>query len=244
MFNAMMVFSLSILVDGDQIIYDDDHRYGCPYDKPVSEHHCDIDSRLLCSYDVIRCCGFLVATMEAQCRYNHWKVSHFHLQGCNQCLGTEGGICGHLIGDCQIGLVCTTDTTEVSNNFGQCVLPTSQSICERLRYEAELLPCTVNKCYIPQCESNGAFANTQCFDGLCWCVNNFGDEIYGTKTRSDRNLNNCPVHLCPEECDLTANVICGTDGNTYLNECELSSMACHNPKLHLSVACHKACPCT
>lgn len=47
--------------------------------------------------------------------------------------------------------------------------------------------------YIPKCKDSGAFEPKQCWGptGLCWCVDNDGQEIPRTKTRNHRLLK-CP----------------------------------------------------
>ena len=37
--------------------------------------------------------------------------------------------------------------------------------------------------------------------------------------------------------------VCGTDGETHANACELEIAACYNPQMNITVACKGRCPC-
>ena len=45
--------------------------------------------------------------------------------------------------------------------------------------------------FVPQCKPDGSFENKQCHasTGQCWCVDNNGNEWFGTRTRGELNCN-------------------------------------------------------
>lgn len=74
--------------------------------------------------------------------------------------------------------------------------------------------------FIPQCKDSGEFEEKQCWGstGYCWCVDENGSEIQGTKTRGDpkckssgknhlvepRNRVTCIVQIMLNETDKTS----------------------------------------
>lgn len=56
---------------------------------------------------------------------------------------------------------------------------------------------------IPNCDDDGNYLPTQCADGECWCVDNYGTEIPKSRDQS-RKVQNCTVLKESIDClDLT-----------------------------------------
>ena len=45
-------------------------------------------------------------------------------------------------------------------------------------------------------------------------------------------------------CPLTFEPVCGSDGQTYPNDCSLKLASCQNPRRRITSQCKRACPCT
>ena len=44
-------------------------------------------------------------------------------------------------------------------------------------------PILPRDAFIPSCGEDGAFKDTQCHEGYCWCVNRRGKKVANTRTR-------------------------------------------------------------
>lgn len=44
--------------------------------------------------------------------------------------------------------------------------------------------------FIPQCNGDGGYDDIQCYKGICWCTNNRGTEMPGTRIRGKPNCKN------------------------------------------------------
>ena len=40
------------------------------------------------------------------------------------------------------------------------------------------------RAFLPSCDKDGEYKNTQCHGRYCWCINRRGKEVIGTRTRS------------------------------------------------------------
>lgn len=68
----------------------------------------------------------------------------------------------------------------------------------------------------PKCDNEGNYAPSQCFDGDCWCVDNFGTELPGTRGRGN-STQDCESIRKNSDClDLTCRM--GCDYGFVLNE--------------------------
>ena len=70
----------------------------------------------------------------------------------------------------------------------------NQTKCEKVRELAEKLAKSEfgdlkTGAYVPSCEKDGSYSKTQCHKstGFCWCVNENGEEIPGTKVKGSLN---------------------------------------------------------
>ena len=61
--------------------------------------------------------------------------------------------------------------------------------CEELSSQA--LPNGLVGAFVPECNADGSFKSEQCWGstGYCWCVDEHGDEIPGTKVRGKPDCN-------------------------------------------------------
>ena len=67
-------------------------------------------------------------------------------------------------------------------------------------YAANLTDCQLDRLHAagrpgqfqPECTNDGQYKPVQCENGICWCVDRFGNEIYGTKTYG------APQSKCPD----------------------------------------------
>lgn len=66
---------------------------------------------------------------------------------------------------------------------------------------ANLTACQLERLYAsgrpsqfqPECTVNGKYKTVQCERGICWCVDQYGNELYGTKTYGT------PQSSCPDK---------------------------------------------
>ena len=42
------------------------------------------------------------------------------------------------------------------------------------------------RAFLPSCDENGEYKDTQCHGRYCWCINRRGKEVVGTRTRSKK----------------------------------------------------------
>ncbi|XP_072038714.1 uncharacterized protein [Amphiura filiformis] len=106
------------------------------------------------------------------------------------------------------------------------------SKCEREASEAgPLIPGR----FIPQCTETGEYESRQCHGstGHCWCVNEIGEELEGTRIRGQPECEPLP---CPFACGYIFKPVCGSNGRTFANECALRRHQCLEPELNLTLS--------
>ena len=85
--------------------------------------------------------------------------------------------------------------------------------------------------YVPQCTSNGEYEKMQCHSstGHCWCVDKqTGREIGGTRKPAGNKVD---CSTCVKPCHSTRKEVCGSNGETYPNECEFENAKCKDQSL-------------
>ncbi|XP_069681934.1 balbiani ring protein 3-like [Periplaneta americana] len=175
------------------------------------------------------------------------------------CLPKKPGQCPYLIPvtagsceyECRSDLNCNGTTKCCSNGCGtQCVEPVMLTACQHkraiLEHKAHETGIPARQLYLPKCrEEDGSFEPVQCHPVTrqCWCVDNKGDELPGTRAPPDVQPScevqrNCPLLKCVpcdhgyqldgagcQTCicrDPCAEITCRGDGET----CRLVEVSC------------------
>ena len=63
------------------------------------------------------------------------------------------------------------------------------SLCTKDQVQASAWSADLSIVFSPACNDDGGFKTVQCqkSTGYCWCVDDRGNEIWGTKTRGQAN---------------------------------------------------------
>ncbi|KAJ9582850.1 hypothetical protein L9F63_022809 [Diploptera punctata] len=135
------------------------------------------------------------------------------------CLPNKPGQCPYLVPvgngscdyECRSDLNCNGSEKCCSNGCGtQCIAPVMLTACQHrraiLEHKAHETGIPASQMYLPQCrEEDGSFEPVQCHpkSRQCWCVDNKGDELPGTRAPPDvqpscaGNIpSNCPAFRC------------------------------------------------
>lgn len=130
--------------------------------------------------------------------------------------GTDGSDIDSCQYECRSDSHCDTNKKCCSNGCGtQCIEPQLKTACQHLQtiqyHQAIELGVPAKQKYIAQCDENtGRFKEVQCGpDNVCWCVDEQGNEVIGTKTVngakpncfSRQSPNTCPMYKCSVNCE-------------------------------------------
>lgn len=130
--------------------------------------------------------------------------------------GTDGSDVDSCQYECRSDSHCETNKKCCSNGCGtQCIEPQLKTACQHLQtiqyHQAVELGIPAKQKYIAQCdEITGKFTEIQCGpQNGCWCVDDQGNEIIGTKTfngatpncYSRQTSSSCPMYKCSANCE-------------------------------------------
>ncbi|XP_063231610.1 balbiani ring protein 3-like [Bacillus rossius redtenbacheri] len=137
------------------------------------------------------------------------------------CLPKKIGQCPYLIPvtsgscdyECKSDINCNGTAKCCSNGCGtQCVEPVVMTACQHqrtiLQHRAHEMGTPAGRLYIPQCrESDGGYEPVQCHprSRQCWCVDEKGEEVSGTRAPPDvqpscHAPSECPLYKCSTNC--------------------------------------------
>jgi len=177
----------------------------CPYGYEVDEAGCE---RCQCH----KPCQNIICQANEVCTMIHVNcTSNEYCPAVPACLTIKPGQCPYLIpqsSDCTLqcrnDYECSFNEKCCSNGCGtQCVIPMRATACQHSRAIAEHLAREsgepARRIYIPTCEPNGTFKEIQCHNAMCWCVDQEGTEISGTRSPVSSGPPYCKLpRICPE----------------------------------------------
>ncbi|XP_055333296.1 uncharacterized protein LOC129584903 [Paramacrobiotus metropolitanus] len=105
-----------------------------------------------------------------------------------------------------------------------CMAAITKTACQ---VHAELfgkLAATSPRLPVPRCDAKGSYEEQQCFNGLCWCVDNLGREQPGTRTKEGRPLDCAKPRECNPQCRIFCPYDLALDEETGCPVCD-----CANP---------------
>uniref|UniRef100_A0A158Q7V6 Thyroglobulin type-1 domain-containing protein n=1 Tax=Elaeophora elaphi TaxID=1147741 RepID=A0A158Q7V6_9BILA len=182
---------------------------GACIDQCSSDNECGIDTLKCCSNGCGREC---VVALIPQPIVNSLSIHPLQVTGYSNRIGkcplknyVKNQNC---VVECIYDDECPWVEKCCDNECGRvCTSPDKATDCIHLVSAVNRLPeKTLGRGYVPKCAVDGQFENIQCDDDFCWCVDEKGIEIIGTKTaRKTGSPNclqrrNCKAKLCPKLC--------------------------------------------
>ena len=131
---------------------------------------------------------------------------------------------------CSYGAVCV-----VRNAIPYCECPTCRDVYEPV-CGTDGVPYQ-NECKLKAENCDRKKNVRKAHDGLCDDCKDQVCEYYSSCQGDGKGGTHC---VCPTSCVQVKDEVCGTDGTTYLNECELRVMSCRK-QIFISIASHGAC---
>lgn len=133
--------------------------------------------------------------------------------------------------ECSSDYDCSDNEKCCSNGCGtQCLYPITLTACQHQRAVAEHrsreLGIPASRMYLPSCTKEGSFESIQChpISHICWCVDENGVEIAGSRTLPGGNANCSSVGVCESvDCDLQC------PNGLYLDERGCPICICRDP---------------
>ncbi|XP_067130970.1 uncharacterized protein [Centruroides vittatus] len=133
--------------------------------------------------------------------------------------------------ECSSDYDCDDTQKCCSNGCGtQCLYPITLTACQHQRAVAEHrsreLGIPASRMYLPSCTKDGNFEPIQChpISHICWCVDENGVEIAGSRTLPGGTANCSSVGICePIDCDLQC------PNGLYLDERGCPICICRDP---------------
>ena len=103
--------------------------------------------------------------------------------------------------------------------------------------------CTKACHYIsrPVCGSNGETYHNTCMLENAACIN--PEQSIKVDCEGKCPCKRQSKRHCSSACPLMFKPVCGSNGETYSNDCLLEIAACENPEQNITVECRKKCPC-
>ncbi|CAG9538679.1 unnamed protein product [Cercopithifilaria johnstoni] len=163
-------------------------------------HQCNSDSE--CGSSTLKCCSNgcgreCVVALSPKAIVNSLSIHPLQITGYSNRMG-KCPLKNYIKNqNCAIECIYDDECPSVEkccdNNCGRvCTSPDKATDCIHLVSAVDQLPeKTLVKGYVPKCTVDGQFENIQCDHSFCWCVDEKGIEIIGTKTVRKTGLPNC-----------------------------------------------------